>query len=80
VVNTNILIVLIIMMNHLGGEDTALLSSGSTTNDGGVSVEVLGDFLERSVTGFDVELPDDSEFETQPGALFLVNRVFTWHF
>lgn len=54
---------------HLGSQDLALLRCGCTTNDGIVTIKVLRDLLKGSVTGFDVELPDDEELEAEPAAV-----------
>lgn len=49
-----------------GGELHALLGSSSTTNDSIVTVKVLGNFLERGVSDFNVEEVDDDKLDGQP--------------
>ena len=47
-------------------ELAALLGRDVTTEQGGIAVEVLGDFLERGVAGLDVEAVDDDELDEEP--------------
>lgn len=50
-------------------QDVTLLGSALATDQGGVAIEVLGDFLEGSVLGLDVEEVDEGEFGAEPDAL-----------
>lgn len=54
---------------ELGLHDAALLGSSVTTNESGVAVEVLGNFLEGSVLRLDVEEVDEDKFEGEPDTL-----------
>jgi hypothetical protein len=54
---------------NLLGQDTTLLGSRSASNNSRVAIEVLGNLLERSVSGLDVEFPDDSKFDGKPDTL-----------
>lgn len=47
----------------------SLVGSSGTTNESVVSVEMLGDFLERSVAGLDVEEVDGGKFAGKPDAV-----------
>jgi len=53
----------------VGSHAESLVGGSGTTNERVVSVEVLRDFLEGSVTGFDVEEVDDCEFACEPDAV-----------
>lgn len=54
---------------EISGHAQSLVRSSSTTDESVVTVEMLGDFLKRSVASLDVEEVDDDEFETEPDAV-----------
>jgi hypothetical protein len=60
---------LCVLFVNLLSNDTSFLGSGLATNQGGVSIEVLSNFLKGSVLGLDIVEPDKAEFETEPNAL-----------
>ena len=62
-----------LLLVQLGLDDAALLRGIGATDEGGVAVEVLCDFLERRVLGLDVELEDEGEFDREPDALWRRN-------
>lgn len=47
----------------------SLVGGSSTTDKSVVTIEMLGDFLERSVASLDIEEVDDDEFQTEPDAV-----------
>jgi hypothetical protein len=59
----------LLLESQLIGQLPSSLCGSSTTNDGGIAIEVLGDFFKRSVTGFNVEEPNNNEFDAEPGAV-----------
>jgi hypothetical protein len=61
--------ILVLPLVDLVFENAALLRSSVATNECGVAVEVLGNFLERRATRLDVEDVDEAEFEGEPDAL-----------
>lgn len=63
--------VLVVLLVNFVLEDAALLGCGLTTNQSSIAIEVLGDFLKGSITGFDVEEVDEDKFEAEPDALSL---------
>ena len=54
------------MHTGLCSQSKTLLCGSTTTDDCSVAVEVLGDFLERSVAGLDVEEVDDNKLDCEP--------------
>jgi hypothetical protein len=58
-----------ILQPGLGGQLQRLLRRGSPTDDGFVAVEVLGDLLEGSVAGLDVEEVDSGQLDGEPYAV-----------
>lgn len=61
--------VLVLLLVDLVLEDAALLRSSSTTDQSGIAIEVLADFLKRRVLGLNVVEPDEDEFDSEPDAL-----------
>jgi hypothetical protein len=58
-----------LLLVDLGLDDATLLGSGFATDKSSLAVKVLGNFLEGSVLGLDVEEVDEDEFDCEPCAL-----------
>lgn len=56
--------ILMLLLVNLTLDNAALLGCSCATNQGGVAIEMLSDFLKRSVASFDVEEPYENKFET----------------
>lgn len=54
---------------HLDGKSSTLFSSGTTSNNGCITIEVLGNFLESCVSGLNVEEVHDRKFDSEPAAV-----------
>lgn len=69
-VNIDSSILVVLLMDFLL-HDTALLRSSVATNQGGITVKMLRDFLKRGVAGLNVEEEYEHELKGKPDALML---------
>lgn len=57
------------LQSHLGSKSSSLGRSISTSHNSVVSIKVLSDFLEWSMSGLNVEEPNDRKLNSQPAAV-----------